>query len=150
MANLLGYRASNTLYLFPIILAVSVIGCFAGTLMTKPEDDAILKDFYRKVNPWGFWGPIREKVVREDPAFQPNGDFWKDTINVIVGIVWQSCLVSLPIYIVFQNWPWVGGIVAVLAVTSVFLKFNWYDKLEKAPALIPNDGRAPELQSTSQ
>ena len=43
-------------------------------------------------------------------------------------------LVTLPIYIVLRDWNWVGGIFVLLVATSTFLKFNWYDKLEKAPA----------------
>jgi solute:Na+ symporter, SSS family len=70
--------------------------------------------------------------MREDPAFRPNRDFRRDTVNVLVGIVWQLCLTALPIYLVLRNWPWVGSIAAVLVVTSIFIKFNWYDKLEQA------------------
>ncbi len=51
--------------------------------------------------------------------------------NVVVGIVWQLCLVSLPIFIVLRDWPWVTKIAVTLAATCVFLKFNWYNKLEK-------------------
>jgi Na+/proline symporter len=132
LAALLNFHVANTLYLFPIILIISVVGCLLGTLLTKPEDDAVLKKFYSTVNPWGFWGPVREKVKMENPSFVPNPDFKKDCVNVAVGIVWQLCLTALPIYIVLREWSWAGGIAAVLAVTSVFLKFNWYDKLEKA------------------
>ncbi len=81
---------------------------------------------------WGFWGPIREQVRREDPAFQPNHNFVRDMTNVLVGMIWQLCLVSLPIFMVLRNWSWVGGVAVTLALTSVFMKFNWYDKLEKA------------------
>jgi DHA3 family tetracycline resistance protein-like MFS transporter len=52
--------------------------------------------------------------------------------GVIVGILWQSCLTALPIYLVLLQWSWVAALALVLSVTSVFLKFNWYDKLEKA------------------
>ena len=124
----------NALYTFPIILVISIIGCLLGTLMSKPEDEDTLKKFYKNVRPWGFWGPIRAKVMQEDSTFQPNGDFGRDCINVAVGIVWQMTLVMLPIYIVLREWNWVGGIFVLLAATSTFLKFNWYDKLEKAPA----------------
>src|SRR5262249_59255 len=62
----------NSLYYFPVIFGLSVLGCLLGTLLSRPEDDAILMSFYKTVNPWGFWGPIREKVLREDPAFEPN------------------------------------------------------------------------------
>jgi len=126
-------RDINALYTFPVIFVISAVGCFAGTFLTKAEDEATLKKFYKTVNPWGFWGPIREQVMKEDPAFQPNRNFGRDMINVLFGMIWQMCLVSLPIFIVLRNWSWVGGIAVVLVVTSVFIKFNWYDKLEKAP-----------------
>jgi Na+/proline symporter len=122
----------NPFFSFPVILLISVAGCFLGTLLTKAEDDEILLKFYKTVRPWGFWGPIREKAIREDPAFRPNGDFCRDMINVVVGIVWQLCLTALPIYLVLRNWNWALAILAVLAACTVFLKFNWFDKLEKA------------------
>jgi Na+/proline symporter len=122
----------NALYTFPIIFVLSAVGCVAGTYMSKAEDDAILKKFYKTVNPWGFWGPIRDKVMQEDPAFVPNPDFIRDMTNVAVGMVWQLCLMLLPIFIVLRNWQWAGWIALTVVVASVFMKFNWYDKLEKA------------------
>jgi hypothetical protein len=131
VANYEGHSV-NALYTFPIILVISIVGCLLGTFMSKPEEEDTLKKFYKNVRPWGFWEPIKAKVMQEDPAFQPNGDFGRDCINVAVGIVWQLTLVTLPIYIVLRQWNWVGGIFALLVATSTFLKFNWYDKLEKA------------------
>jgi SSS family solute:Na+ symporter len=54
----------------PIVVGISLIGCLLGTLLTKPEDDAVLMDFYRRVRPWGFWGPVLKKVLAEDPKLQ--------------------------------------------------------------------------------
>ena len=115
-----------------MLLVLSLIGCLLGTFLSTPEDAAILKHFYRTTRPWGFWGPIRDQVMREDANFEPNRDFAKDAINVLVGIVWQTCLTSLPIFIVLRSWDWAGGTCLVLAVTSIFIKFNWYDKLPPA------------------
>jgi Na+/proline symporter len=126
-------RSFNALYTFPVLLLISLGGCLAGTFMSKAEDDEVLKKFYKTVNPWGWWGPIREMVVREDPSFVPNDAAAHDLTNVAVGIVWQLCLVTLPIYIVLKQWNWAAIIFVVLAVTSVYIKFNWYDRLEKAP-----------------
>jgi len=122
----------NALYLFPIILVISIIGCVLGTLLSEPEEDEILRNFYKNVRPWGFWGPIRDQVMKADPAFKPNGDFARDCFNVVVGIIWQLSMVTMPIYLVLRQWNWVGIIVATFVVTSAILKFNWYDKLEKA------------------
>jgi Na+/proline symporter len=130
-------RSFNALYTFPVLLLISLGGCLAGTFMSKAEDDEVLKKFYKTVNPWGWWGPIREMVVREDPSFVPNDAAAHDLTNVAVGIVWQLCLVILPIYIVLKQWNWAAIIFVVLAVTSVYIKFNWYDRLEKAPQASP-------------
>jgi Na+/proline symporter len=124
----------NMIYTFPVLFVISVIGCIAGTLLTDPEDDAVLKKFYRTVNPWGWWGPIRAKVMAEDPSFAPNRNAVHDLTNVAVGIVWQLCLVTLPIYIVLRQWPWAGGIFVLLIVTTGLMKFRWFDRLEKAVA----------------
>jgi SSS family solute:Na+ symporter len=50
-------------------------------------------------------------------------------INCAVGIIWQASLVTTPIYLVLRDMIFLAGSIAVLAATSVFLKFNWYDKL---------------------
>jgi SSS family solute:Na+ symporter len=123
----------NALYTFPVILLLSIIGCLVGTFLGKPDDEETLKQFYKNVRPWGLWGPIRDKVLQEDRTFLPNGDFGRDCLNVLVGIVWQMTLVTLPIYIVLRQWRWVAGIFVLLVATSMILKSNWYDKLEKTP-----------------
>jgi len=115
---------------FPVILGLSLVGCIAGTLLTKPDEEAVLMEFYRRVRPWGFWGPIREKVMAQDPNFKPNGDFVRDMFNVVVGIAWQTSLVAFPIYIVIRDYAVAGAAFAVAVVTSVTLKYTWYDHLK--------------------
>ena len=116
---------------FPLILIVSVIGCLAGTFLTKPEDDAVLMDFYRRVRPWGFWGPVLKKVLAEDPAFKRNKDFWRDMFNIVVGITWQISLIALPLYIVIQQFGRAAITLAVILGTSGILKLTWYDHLSE-------------------
>lgn len=117
---------------FPIILLVSIIGCFVATLTTPPESDEVLTHFYRTVRPWGFWKPIREKVLKADPSFVPNKDFKRDMVNILVGIIWQVTLMAAPIFLVIREYPSLFISLGVMIVTSVILKFNWWDKLEAA------------------
>jgi len=125
---------------FGLVFLVGMIGCLLGTLLTPAEDDAVLMEFYRRVRPWGFWGPIKTKVMAERPTFQPNNDFLRDMFNVVIGIAWQVALVALPIYIVIRtNIPAIWYCLAVVAVTSVILKFTWYDHMCKVNAEIAAD-----------
>ena len=116
---------------FPIILAISLVGCFAGTVLSKAEDMEVLKAFYKKTRPWGFWGPVLAKVRAEDPTFQPNPDFKRDMFNVVVGIAWQTSLIAMPVYVVIREYDIAKISLGVILLTSVILKFTWYDHLKK-------------------
>ncbi len=88
------------LYYFPLLMGVSLIGCIAGTYMTEPTEEETLIDFYIKVRPWGFWGPVAEKAIARYPQLKKNNHFRRDMFNVAIGIIWQCCLTIIPMYIV--------------------------------------------------
>ena len=115
---------------FPIIFLNSIIGCFIATLVTKPESDEVLMKFYHNVRPWGFWKPIYEKVVKIDPEFVKNNNFKRDMSNIFVGIVWQITLMATPVFLVLREYNSLMICIGVLILTSLILKFNWWDKLE--------------------
>ncbi|MFC1633888.1 sodium:solute symporter family protein [Planctomycetota bacterium] len=123
------WPGSNTLYAFPAIFLFSTIGCILGTLLTKPEDDEILKRFYETIRPWGFWKPIADKVKAENPGFKPNTDCARHWFNVIIGIIWQITLVALPIFIVIQEPRGIVSTLIVLVITTLILKKSWFDHL---------------------
>ena len=118
------------LYLFPLLLFVSALGCVLGSLLTPAEDPQLLKKFYRQVRPWGFWGPIKQQVMADDPSFVPNRHFKRDMFNVLLGIVAQTALVALPIFIVIKDFASVSVCVALLLITMLGLKRFWYNTLE--------------------
>jgi solute:Na+ symporter, SSS family len=121
----------NATYSFPFILLFSLIACLAGSLLTKPTEEETLKRFYRNVRPWGFWGPVHELVVKEDPAFQRNTDAARDLISCIIGICWQLTLVTIPLYVVFRDLRGTLISVAVLVISMIILKRLWYDRLNR-------------------
>jgi len=116
-------------FAFLMILAVSFAASILVCLFTAPESDEILESFYRTVRPWGFWGPVFEKCRAKDPTLQKNRDFSRDMFNIAVGLVWQTSLVTAPIYLVIQHWKEMWISLGICALTSIILKFSWYDKL---------------------
>ncbi len=135
----------NAIFSFPIILAVSLVGCVAGSLLTGPDDEEVLKRFYLRVRPWGFWKPIHDKLALERPGLLANRAFGRDMFNVVVGTAWQTALVAAGIYLVLQDFVALGICLAVVVVGSLILKFNWYDKMEDYPAdLLPEERAAVE------
>lgn len=118
------------LYWWPVLFVLSVAGCFIGTYTAPPTEIEILKKFYKTVRPWGFWKPVHELVIKDDPAFQPNKRFKLDMFNVVLGIIAQLCMTLLPMYIVLSMHLPLLVTIAILTVIVIILKRTWWDKLE--------------------
>jgi Na+/proline symporter len=119
-------------YAYPFILLFSFVGCIAGTLLTKPVQEEVLKNFYRSVRPWGFWKPVHAMVAAEDPSFEENKNATRDLVNCLVGIPWQLMLVTIPLYVIFRDVRGVVVSLIVLISTTIFLKKFWYDRLDRS------------------
>ena len=72
----------------------------------------------------------RQAKGHADFANKPNPDFLRDMFNIVVGITWQVSLVALPIYVVIQKFRNAAVTAVIIAVTSIVLKFTWYDHLK--------------------
>lgn len=118
------------LWLFPLLFAVSLVGSIAGTLAAPATDMLVLKNFYKTVRPWGFWQPVHEVVIAETPQFEGNKNFKWDMLNVVIGIVAQSCLTLLPMYFIVSMYGAFFIVLTVLAVCVAILKLTWWDKLQ--------------------
>lgn len=127
------------IYAFPWLFVICLIICVVASLVTAPTDMVILKKFYLKVRPWGFWGPVHQACLQEHPALLKNTNFLRDMINVVVGIVWQTSLVAAPIFLVIHHYSEFALCMGVAAACTIFLWKNWYQHLEDYPADVPNE-----------
>ena len=121
----------QAIYLFPAIFGFSILGCLLGTFLSKPTEMEVLRSLYTNVRPWGWWGPVYKTLKAEDQKFEKNNDFWKDMLNCVIGIVWQSSMILLPIYFVIRDYPKAFAALLVFLVTMIILKFTWLDKVRK-------------------
>ena len=127
------YELSNVqaIYLFPIIFSFSLSGAFLGMYLSKPTDMKTLKSFYKTVNPWGWWNPVYKELKNDDINTQKNTDFWSDMLNCAIGIIWQSSMILMPIYLIVRDYSKLSVTFVIFAITSVILKFRWLDKIRK-------------------
>ena len=119
------------LYYWPFLFLLSFAGSVIGTYAAPPTDMDTLKSFYKTVRPWGFWKPVHDLVVREDPSFSGNKNFSINMFNVAVGIIGQLCLTILPMYIVL--WLKLPLLITaiLLFVVVMILKKTWWDRLNE-------------------
>ncbi len=124
------FEGTQFLYFFPVLFLISITGCLAGTYSAPPTETEVLKKFYKTVRPWGFWKPIHQMVIIEDPSFEANKRFKIDMFNVVLGIIAQLCLTILPLYVVL--WMKLPLLITVLILAAIILilKKTWWNKLE--------------------
>ncbi len=122
--------ATPDIYYFPVVFLIALAGCLLGTFLSPTDDVAIQKSFYARVRPWGFWKPIHDLLVKENPNFVGNRDFGRDVFNILVGIVWQMSMIVLPIYFMIRDNYSAAACLAICGVCMFVLKKNWWDKLD--------------------
>lgn len=118
------------LYYFPLLFLLSVAGSLIGTFTAPPAETETLKKFYRTVRPWGFWKPVHELVIKDEPGFEPNKRFKLDMFNVALGIIAQLCMTVLPMYVVLSMHLPLLITILILTLIILILKKTWWDKLE--------------------
>jgi len=129
----------DALLIFPFIVLFSAAASVSACLLTPPENDEVLESFYRTVRPWGFWKPVYQSLLEKYPNLKANTDFRRDAFNVVNGIIWQLTLNIIPICLIIGQYRTMWISIVILAVTSVIMKFTWYDKLGPGDMYMPED-----------
>jgi hypothetical protein len=108
---------------------IQLIACIAGTYAAPPTNTATLLNFYKTVRPWGFWKPVHEMAVAEDPGFQKNPNLGVNILNVVLGMGGQILLMLLPMYLILNKWTGLGVVLALLVVVFAVMKRTWWNRL---------------------
>lgn len=121
---------------FMMTSAASLVGGMIGAYATEPTPPDVLDAFYRKLRPFGFWGPVRARMGASDPAVvQARTEGREALLNAPLAMVWHLTIFLMAIHIVLHRWDrvtFLGGI--ALVVTGV-LYVSWYKRLPPdAPA----------------
>ena len=116
---------------FPYNMVLSLTAAIVVSYLTTQQDETSLKHFYTTTNPWGWWKPVQKSVQQQNIFFKPNKDFWRDALNVLVGIVWQMTLIVMPIYFVIREYSSAMWLLLLCIVLIGILKFTWYDRMKK-------------------
>lgn len=120
------------LYYFPVLLLTSIIGCVIGTYSAPPTEEKVLKTFYSNVKPWGFWKPVRKSLEIEEVNKITKSTFKIDMFNIVIGVILQTVLVILPMYIVFRQVKPIIILVIILIACAFLLKKYWWNELNES------------------
>jgi len=108
---------------FLLVSAIALAGMLVGTYVSRPTPVPVLQEFYRRVRPYGWWGPI----ARQLPGL---GDsFGHDMLALGIAILWHCTLFLTPIYLVVRSWQPAATSAVLFAASSLALHRVWYRRL---------------------
>ncbi|MEO5858624.1 MAG: hypothetical protein ABIR33_06710 [Pyrinomonadaceae bacterium] len=119
---------------FPVIAIASTLLTIAVSMLTGPTDSSTLKNFYRKVQPAGFWAPVKREVLEDDPGFKKQLSFSIEFFNTIVAMAGITALYVSMLYLVLNRLTVGFGLLSVTLVAVIVLYFTWYKNLPPASA----------------
>lgn len=113
---------------FSFASGASLILMIMGTLLTTATDEPVLKNFYKRTRPFGFWAHIKNSI---SPSIlqEVNRENRRDIIATFFAVPWQVVLFLTMMMIVMQRWDTFGWLLVILVVLSVGLYHFWYKHL---------------------
>ncbi len=120
----------SEMWQFVLTGSLGLVGSVAGTLLTKPMDQEILKTFYEKTKPFGFWGRFKEGLDPETRKTVSREHFY-DIIALPFVLAWHYLILLLPVLLVIGNFKELAAGCVLLVVAMAAMYQFWYKKLPK-------------------
>jgi SSS family solute:Na+ symporter len=113
---------------FSFASGASLILMIIGTLLTTATDEPVLKNFYKRTRPFGFWAHIKNSIP-PSALLEVKRENRRDIIATFFAVPWQVVLFLTMMMIVMQRWDTFGWLLVILAVLSLGLYHFWYRHL---------------------
>jgi Na+/proline symporter len=112
--NKLGLSGMDNQFAFDLffIIAINTVLWITVMYLTKPEPMEKLKEFYTRVRPYGFWGPVAKLC----PKVKVTDKFSRDILTIAMGIFFAYSLLFCIGFLFFGIWK--GTL--ILIIPSVF------------------------------
>ncbi|MDQ8181964.1 hypothetical protein [Pelagicoccus sp. SDUM812005] len=96
------------------VIAVSFLACVAGTYLSRPTDQRVLQQFYKKTRPNGLW-PASWK--RDHLA-----ELRTNWLRLLAALTWQISTFMLPMMLVLKKWGYAGILALVWTLSFLALR----------------------------
>jgi solute:Na+ symporter, SSS family len=126
-----GYVLPDYIFYF-IMVSISLVVSVAVALLTAPTGEQTLRDFYKRTQPWGLWGPVHKLVTAASPDWRKEKMLKLDMFNCLVGAVGLFAMNMAPIYLMLHDWAMFTKLAIIFVLAAGIMYRSWYKTL-------PND-----------
>jgi solute:Na+ symporter, SSS family len=127
---------------FLLLGSIGLIAAIIATYLSKPTDMAVLRKFYEKTRPFGFWGKFKAQLPPEVQANMVR-ERRRDIGALPFAIVAQVSLYLLPIQLIIGSYSAAAFTLPIFLSAAGGLYLIWYRKLphdaERTTAVVGGD-----------
>jgi len=117
-------------YAFIIATTSSLLGMVIATYLSKPTEESVLLEFYKRTRPFGFWKPVRQKLAAEKLE-EINKENRRDILSTFFAVPWQVVLFLTGMAVIMKRWDEFAWLLVLLVALSTGLYFNWFRHLSQ-------------------
>ncbi|MCW1926378.1 hypothetical protein OKA05_27755 [Luteolibacter arcticus] len=110
----------------PVIHVAALLGSVIVSLAGQPVAMETLVGFYRKVRPFGSWGPVKAAAGTPPP---PAGEGRSTFVTLLASHVGLLCLFLSPFYLLGRWWAWAAAVVVIGTACALVLRETWWERL---------------------
>lgn len=122
-----GSEAHRSALRLLVVVAISAVVSLAATFMTKAETPANLIEFYKRVNPPGWWGPVAQAAGGKVPS----GFGWPTVGQIALSLIFIfACMIGLGEVMLGEVVP--GAIAIVVGVAAGAAALRWVFRTQPA------------------
>jgi SSS family solute:Na+ symporter len=119
----------NELRYFPVLSGISLVSCLIFSFLFPPASNNALKNYFRRIRPFGFWKPVRQML---EESGEDTSRFARDRLDIPNAIVATFFFIFLYLFmmdLVLHNWNRVLSLLILLLGGGLILYFNWLKRL---------------------
>ncbi|OHB50562.1 MAG: sodium:solute symporter [Planctomycetes bacterium GWF2_41_51] len=117
-------------------ITIGLIASIIGTYLTKPTEPEVLKNYYRKVKPFGLWGKLKY-ILSEQEQARAGSENRNDLISLPFAFFWQVTILLMPMQLLVGTYKSFIVTFVIFVISMIGLYIFWYQKLP--PGEIKNE-----------
>ena len=122
-------------WLLPIIGLVGLVATVVGSLVTAPTAEAVLRRFYNRTLPFGFWSPDRDQLPT-DLRLRVDAEHRREIAALPLALLFQTAAFMTPMLAVIRNWEAFVASAGVTAIALAGLYVVWLKRIDESDAIV--------------
>ncbi|MBN2012777.1 sodium:solute symporter [candidate division KSB1 bacterium] len=129
---------------FIILSLISLIATIIGTYLTSPIDTKVINHFYATTRPFGFWGPIKQKL-KPEIRIKMSAEHKNDLIALPFTLGWQITLFLLPMQLIIHSYNTFKITLLIFIFCFIGMYWFWYRNLPPKGKAFSDSGKDSNL-----